>query len=183
MENKEIQFLPFHAINEFMLPEFRLKVIKTTLNSLATLPEKYRRPIDRLTTVFVKVPGFRNSTKAPAGVKVRPLSDAFEKNPALVAAIISAWAYLQPELMQHTYDLLVSRKWDILPMEADRSGLPGFLIKWPAGENFEILFQAYKDTYPDKEAISDDVSLMCVWLGNRLPYPEKTNTEPQDSDN
>jgi hypothetical protein len=127
-------------------------------------------PIDRMTRKVVRVPGFRNSLKAPTPMKVKPMAEAFEKSPDLVAAILSAWAEARPVLRQQVYDLLVARGWDILPPEADRTQLPGFFIKWPHDEDFEKLNSAYSERYPDAQETSDDVSLMVVWVSTRLPY-------------
>jgi hypothetical protein len=103
-------------------------------------------------------------------LKVRPMASAFEKNPELVAAVISAWAESHNELRQMVYDLLKSRNWEILPPDTDRTKLPGFLTKWPRGEDFTTLNQAFGEMYPQNPTPSDDVSLMVVWLSGRLPY-------------
>ncbi len=166
------RYLPFHAINEFMRNDYRLAVVRSALAALPDLPESYRKPIDQHTKRLVKVPGFRNSDKAPMRVRVVPTADAFEKSPDLVAAILSAWAEVHPELRQKVYDLLVGRGWEVLPLDADRTKLPGFSIHWPKGEDFEGLYKAYQEMYPGDDSKSDDVSLMIVWLSNRLPYPE-----------
>lgn len=179
MDDQEIQFFPFHAINEFMRSDFRLSMIRTTLQALPQLPDSFRAPIDQLTRQVVKVPGFRNSAKAPAPLKVKPMADTFEKNPLLVAAILSAWAEAKPELRQQVYDLLSERGWEVLPPEADRTQLPGFLTTWPKGEDFEALNAAYKERYPDSSESSDETSLMVVWLGGRLPY----QMEEEDEEN
>jgi len=181
MENQTTQFLPFHAINEFMRPDFRTDVIKVTLNSLPDLPENYRIPIDQITRAIVQVPGFRNSAKAPLVKRVKPTSEAFEKSSHLVAAILSAWAEGHADLRQQSYDLLLERGWELLPPSADRTQLPGFLMTWPNGENFELLTQAFVEKYPDVKVSSDDVSLMIVWLSVRLPYQfEEDLTDGED---
>lgn len=169
-EEKKVAFLPYHAINEFMLDDYRLKVIRGVLQALPDLPENLRLPLDELTRKLVRVPGFRNSLKAPAPLKAKPMAEAFEKSPQLVAAVLAAWAETQLELRQKVYDLLESRGWEILPPEADRTVIPGFLTRWPKGENFEVLNEAFNEMYPGTEAASDDVSLMVVWLSGRLPY-------------
>jgi hypothetical protein len=170
MDEKKVSFLPFHAINEFMTPEYRLMVVRSTLEALPDLAETFRAPVDRLTRKYVQVTGFRNSLKAPLALKVRPLAAAYEKNPELVAAVISAWAEAHNELRSRVYDLLKSRNWEILPADTDRAKLPGFLTKWPKGEDFAKLNQAYAEMYPQNPTPSDDVSLMVVWLSGRLPY-------------
>jgi hypothetical protein len=170
VSNKEVQFYPFHAINDFMRSDFRSEVIKQTLYGILDLTEDYRTVVDRYTKRFVQVPGFRNSAKAPVNLRLKPTGEVFEKNPGLVAAIIHAWTELHADLRQRVFDLLISRNWDILPPEANRTKLPGFLIHWPKDEDFEKLFMAYQDMYPDFLDSSDDVSLMVVWVSNRLPY-------------
>lgn len=168
--DEQIAFLPFHAINDFMNGGFRQSVIRLVLTRQGELSNERRLPIERLTRQAVQVPGFRNSAKAPAAVKVKPMAEAFEKNPELVAAVLSAWAELNPGLRQEVHTLLTERGWEILPPEADRSVLPGFLPSWPKDEDFEALNAAYREKYPDSQAADDDISLMCVWLSGRLPY-------------
>jgi hypothetical protein len=168
--DQEISFLPFHAINEFMTDAYRQEVIRFTLSNYASLPEVLQGDIDRLTKSFVKVPGFRHSDRAPAGLKIQPMSDAFQKYPELVATILSAWSTLKSELRLQTYDLLISRGWELLPADADRTALPGFLTIWPTGETFEIIEQAFKAIYPAEQTNFNDIALITVWLSTRLPY-------------
>jgi hypothetical protein len=174
-ENK-VSFLPFHAINEFMTAEYRLEVVRSALNSLPGLPEKYNSPINKLTGRLVKIPGFRHSLKAPTPLRIKPTADAFEKNPDLAAAILSAWAEAHANLREKVYTLLQSRNWEILPIDAERAMLPGFITIWPHGENFDMLNQAFKEMFPEEAVSTDDVSLMVVWISGRLPY-QFTETE------
>lgn len=167
---KEVAFLPYHALNEFMLDDYRLEVIRSTLQALPNLPQNLREPVDQLTKKIVRVPGFRNGIKAPLQLKVKPMAEAFQKSPELVLAILVAWAEAHADLRQRVYDLLISRNWEILPVDADRSVLPGFLMKWPKGEDFDTLNQAFSEMYPEVQAANNDVSLMIVWLSGRLPY-------------
>ena len=182
MDDQEIPFFPCHAINEFMRPDFRLSMIRTTLQALPQLDESLRAPIDRLTRQTVKVPGFRNSAKAPASLKAKPMVDTFEKNPELVAAILSAWSQAKPELRQQVYDLLSERGWELLPPEADRTQMPGFQTTWPKGEDFEVLNAAYKEAYPDSSESNDEISLMVVWLSGKLPYQMEGEDEESEED-
>jgi hypothetical protein len=182
MDNQTTQFLPFHAINEFMRPDYRLEVIRETLASLPSISEGYRNSIDQATRAVVQVPGFRNSAKAPIGKRVKPTADAFEKSPYLVAAILAAWAEAHPELRLNVYELLVDRGWVLLPPVTDRTQLPGFGITWPGGESFENLNRAFTDKYPGFGASGDDVSLMIVWLSVRLPYQFEENQTSIDDD-
>jgi hypothetical protein len=168
-----------------MRNDYRLAVVRSVLISLPDLPGELRSPVDRITKKKVNVPGFRNSSKAPVNVRIKPTVQAFEKHPDLVAAILAAWSEKHAGLRKQIYELLVTRGWEVLPVEADRTKLPGFRITWPEGENFEALIEAYKAMFvadqasadqasaekvPTEEASSDDISLMVVWLSGRLPY-------------
>jgi hypothetical protein len=188
-ENTE--FLPFHAINEFMRPDFRLSVIRDTLTSQAKLPEDLSKSLDEKIRKNITVPGFRTSDKAPALIKVLPTSKAFEKYPDLVAVILSCWAELHSELQKQVYQLFKSRnwkmfqdtdgiiketltieaikEWPIFPITFNRTKLPGFFTHWPKGEEFEVLYSTFTELFPDVEASIDKVSLMVVWLSMRLP--------------
>jgi hypothetical protein len=190
--NNTAEYLPFHAINEFMRPDFRLSLIRETLNALPNLPDEHNDRINRLTKQLVKVPGFRNSEKAPTLMKVVPMSKSFEKSAELVAAILAAWAEVNSDLRLQVFNLLKDRgwailsteqplcietlspeimqKWPVLPPEIDRTKLPGFYIRWPKGEDYEKLYDHYTKTYPTEEISIDKVSLMVVWLSLRLPY-------------
>ena len=178
MADKKKEFLPFHAINEFMREDYRLTVIRGVLHALNQLPPDYRQAIEKQTKRSVKVPGFRNSTLAPAGVRVAPTSSAFQKYPDMVGAILAAWVELHTDLRQQVYELLTERGWDLLPPEANRAKLPGFMIHWPKGEDFEAINKAFKEKYPQESVSNDDISLMTVWLADRLPY--KVEGEDED---
>jgi hypothetical protein len=188
-ENTE--FLPFHAINEYMRPDFRLAVIRYTLTSQSNLPESLANELNHKIKKNVKVPGFRSSDKAPALMKVIPTSKAFEKNPDLVASILSCWTELQSDLRDQVYQLLKSRHWNIFqeaegvnfenysielikewpifPINFNRGKLPGFFTHWPKEEDFDVLYNNFVTIFPDAESSIDKVSLMVVWLTMRLP--------------
>jgi hypothetical protein len=169
-QDKKVQFLPFHALNEFMTSEFRLEVVRTALNALPELPDEHRSRIDRLTKRVVTIPGFRHSVKAPPALRFKPTAQAFEKSPDLVAAILAAWAEKQVVLRQNMFDLLTARGWELLPLDADRTRLPGFITVWPRGEDFDVINSAYAEKFPDAPSPANDISLMSVWLSGRLPY-------------
>jgi hypothetical protein len=168
--NQTVELLPFHAINEFMRNDFRLAVVRSSLSSLPGLPGYHRTAIDRLTKKYVKVPGFRNSEKAPAAVKAVPIAESFEKRPELVGAVLSAWAEGHADLRQKAYNLLTERGWEVLPLEADRVKLGGFFVTWPKEESFDTLQQAFVEKYPDTIYTKDEILLMVVWITMHLPY-------------
>jgi hypothetical protein len=199
---EKTEFLPFHAINEYMRPDFRLKVIRETLTTQTTLEEHLSNELNQLIRKRVSVPGFRNSDKAPALIKVVPTSKAFEKNPDLVAVILSCWAETQSELRNQVYTLLKSRNWQIFndsegidlatlnmdtikewpifPIHMNRAKLPGFFTHWPKGEDFEVLYKNFSELYPDSDASIDKVSLMAVWLSMRLPFQVESDNEKSE---
>ena len=204
MSENTVQFLPFHAINEFMRADFRLSVIRQTLNLLNKLPDKFQDSVNRQIKKSVNVPGFRNPEKAPSMVKVLPTVKAFEKNPELVSAILSAWAENKSDLRLQVYQVLKTREWylfpedisspnniptlttekdwGVLPPTADRNLLPGFLIYWPKNQEFEAIYKTYTENFPDGDASLDEVSLMAVWLANRLPYHIVDDSVPEDDE-
>jgi hypothetical protein len=172
MDRKQASFLPFNALNEFMRTDYRQSVVHMVITNLPSLPEKQQSAVNQAIKKMVQIPGFRNSLQAPAPLKVRPAISVFEKSPAFVATVLSAWAEINHGLRQRVYDLLVKRGWEILPADADRTKLPGFLITWPKEDDFSVLNQVYGEIYPDQPATTDDVSLMAVWLAGRLPVEE-----------
>jgi len=168
-EKKQVKYIHFHAINEFMRSDFRLQVIRTALLELPNLNRNFSASVDRLTRKYVKVAGFRNSVKAPLTIKAVSMVKAFEDHPDLVAVILNAWAESRPKLRDEIFSLLTQRSWELLPIEIDRSKLPGFLPQWPSDDDYEKLYTAFIETYPDHHASIDETSLMTVWLAGRLP--------------
>lgn len=199
---EKTEFLPFHAINEYMRPDFKLKVIRETLTSQATLDKSLVNDLNQKIKKRVTVPGFRNSDKAPALIKVLPTSKAFEKYPDLVVTILSCWTELQSELRDQVYTLLKTRNWPmvqegdgidtdtitldtikvwpIFPLKMNRTKLPGFFTHWPKGEDFEALYKNFSELFPDATASIDKVSLMVVWISMRLPF--QVDSELNQSD-
>jgi hypothetical protein len=118
----------------------------------------------------VNVPGFRNSDKAPPRLKAGPTARIFEKNPEMTGVILAAWAEAHTDLRQNVFELLASRGWSLLPLEADRRLLPGFFITWPESEDFETLASAFFELFADSETSNDEINLMVVWVSMRLPY-------------
>jgi hypothetical protein len=196
---EKTEFLPFHAINEFMRPDFRLNVIRETLTGQSNLDEHCINELNQQIRKRVSVPGFRNSAKAPALIKVLPTSKAFEKYPELVAAVLSCWCEMHSELREQVYSLLKTRNWPLLPdsdgidtsslsidsikewpifpIKLNRTKLPGFFPHWPKGEDFDSLYKSFSERFPDSDASMDRVSLMVVWLSMRLPYQVDNDNE------
>lgn len=168
--SNQVQFVSFTAINEFMLPEYRQEVIQYVLGHLDDLlPERRHQVLSQLKR-YLRLPGFRNSLAAPLAIKVKGAGSVFEEHADFVAQILMAWSELHPDLRAQVYDLLVERKWEILPAETDRTKLPGFLIRWPKEETYDVLNAAFIEKYPDARVHEYDVRLMIVWLSGRLPY-------------
>ena len=177
MDNTKLQFLPFHALNQFMRPDFRLEVVRSALTALPGLPAPFQAQLERQTKKSVQVPGFRNSGKAPLAVRIKPTAEAFEKSADMTAVVLSAWSAAHPELRQQVNDLLTGRGWEVMLPDADRTRLPGFRTVWPKGEDFDVLNQAFVEKYPEAQVSSDEVSLMVVWLSLSLPYQTDDDDE------
>ncbi len=170
MNDKQVQFLPFTAINEFMLDDFRNQVLQAVLIGMNQLSPQRKSALAGQIKRHVQVSGFRNSAQAPAALKLRGATTAFQRHSDFVAVVLQSWSELNAELRQQVYDLLVQRGWEVLPLDADRAKLPGFMIDWPKEETYEALDAAFAETYPQVEAQENDVRLMVVWIGGRLPY-------------
>jgi hypothetical protein len=168
-EKPKLEFIPFNAINEFMRTDYRMILLRNTMLALPELSQNTQASINKLTKKHVKVPGFRNSAKAPASVKAVSMVKPFEKQPKLVSAVISAWAESNSEMRQQVFRLLSGFGWKLLPVEADRTRLPGFLAQWPEEHDFEVIYESLTESCQDSEYSIDDVSLMAVWLSVRLP--------------
>lgn len=178
-DSSQVQFAPFATINQFMLPEYRQIVIEVVLKQVATLPTTRRLTINNMFRRYVKIAGFRNSDLAPVAVKIKQAGPAFERHSDFAAQILSAWSELKGELRQQVYDLLKARNWELLPVETERAKLPGFLVQWPKQETYDELNAAFTQMYPGHTASDDDVRLMIVWLGGRLPFDMMDAEEEQ----
>lgn len=168
--NEKITFLPFHAINEFMLPDYQKHILRTVFANINQFGEDTQKEINVLSRKLLKIQGFKNSVQAPLNLKVNAAIPAFEKSPQFVAVCIYAWQNLNQELANKVWDLLTQRSWILLPVEADRRKLPGFMIEWPEQDPFEVLTSAFHEMFPDGEESEYDITLMMVWLSTRLPY-------------
>lgn len=168
--DEKIEYLPFNAINEFMLPEYQKSILKLVFSNFESLPNYRQKSINANIKKFVQIQGFRDSSHAPQNLKTRMALPAFEKNAKFTAEILAGWFELNTELGQQVSKILIDRGWIVLPMEADRSKLPGFMVKWPADDTFDVLSEEFAKIYPDNPFTKDDISLMIVWISNRLPF-------------
>lgn len=170
MTDETVKYLPFNAINEFMRDDYRLSVLHEVFGQLESNPAGKRKDISLFVTRFIKIPGFRNCNAAPAALKAKNSPALFQQSAEFSALVLEAWASLHPELKQAVWNVLSERNWEPAPIEADRSELPGFQIHWPKADTFESFHSALKALMPEMKESEDDISLMVVWVGNRLPY-------------
>ncbi len=169
-ENTKMQFLPFSALNEFMRDDYRSSVIQEVFTSFEKLDKEHAMRINRLFAKGVQIPGFRNSSMAPTAVKIRHASPIFERSAEFVALVVNCWCKLHSPLREAVWKLLDDRNWKPLPQEVDRSLLPGFQVDWPKGDTFETMIMALRQNNPEIVESDDNISLMMVWMGNKLPY-------------
>jgi hypothetical protein len=170
MPEKE-KFLPFVAINEFMRDDYRFTVISEVLSHLDKIPGDQRAMVTKAIAKFVSVPGFRNSNMAPVGLKAKSSAELFATFNDYASAVIEGWSRLHPELAKCVFDVLKEKEWpNLQPIELDRSKLPGFQIHWPKADTFDVLIKAVRAKNTFAEESDDNISLMAVWMGVRLPY-------------
>ncbi|HWQ47328.1 MAG TPA: hypothetical protein VN376_10690 [Longilinea sp.] len=169
MADEQVKFIPFHAINDMMLAEYRLQVLQWVFSKLDELPTDKKNAIQASVRRFAQVQGFRNAAMAPAPLRAKGSVKAFEQHPGFVSQILSAWAALQPQFAQRVYTLLEKRGWKLLPIETEREKLPGFLTRWRKSEDFDVIHAAYREDNPEETNSDDDISLMVIWLSGRLP--------------
>lgn len=169
-EEKKVQVLPFHAVNEFMRDDYRLDVLHEVFSALDQVTPLQKQIINRLFSKNVTIPGFRNSGIAPLAIKIKNSPTLFERSHEFSATIMECWSNLHPDLKSAVYTLLTEKGWLLQPIEADRSLLPGFQIDWPKADNFESIIKGIQAAKPDLKESDDNISLMAVWVGNKLPY-------------
>jgi hypothetical protein len=182
MADKKLEFIPFNALNEFLLTDYRLKLLQEVFASQGELNSEIQSELNRYVKKMVKVQGFRNSIQAPAAIKARSAVSVFERSAGFVAVIMSAWCELHSELAQRVAEFLTNRGWQVLPLETDRAKLPGFLTRWPENDTFEELDEAFTVAYPDDQTHEYDLNLMIAWVWGRLPVelvPELDEEEDQ----
>ena len=182
MDNKETaEFLPYNAINEFMVNDYRHTVLHKVLSGLDQLPPSQKSALLGSIRHLFSIPGFRNPAMAPLAIKVRGAVGPFEKSSAFTGQVLAGWSELNSDLMQQVYHMLKDRGWELLPLDADRTKIPGFLTRWPKGETYEVLNKTFSELNPQSPATEDDVRLMVVWVSGRLPYEIVDNDEEETS--
>lgn len=170
-KKSKVAFLPWHAINAFMLEDFQLEILRDVLSGYDTLSSDQRRTLNSHIKSGVKVPGFRNSISAPVSLKAKNAGEYFEKNADFVVSVLDAWFTIYQPLSELVFRLLTEKNWRILPLDANRKKLPGFLPQWPEEQQFSYLVEEFRNQFPDETKYSDNqISLMCVWLSGRLPF-------------
>lgn len=170
-KKKQAQFLPWSAINAFMLSEFQVEVINDVLGNYDSLSSEQRTGLNQQIKRNVKLNGFRNPLAAPLSIRVRGSVDVFEKNAHFAFLVLSSWCDLHRVLRDAVYQMLTDRGWLLLPVDTDRSKIPGFLTQWPKEDEFDVLTPAFRERNPEMTEFSDNqISLMEVWLSGRLPY-------------
>ncbi len=174
------KYLPFHAVNEFMRDDYRLTILQEVLSEQSATPVEIRNRIGRMISKGVKIPGFRNSNQAPVAIKVKNSTSLFENSPEFAALVMEAWSNLHTKLKRDMAEVLHDRGWNIPSAEIDHSQLPGFQIDWIKGDTFEVLIGEIKKKNPDLQESDDNISLMAVWIGNRLPYNLYEDESSQD---
>lgn len=177
MSDKQIEYFQFHAINEFMVDDFKRLVLKSVFSGFEKLPSEWQKKLNSEVKTKINVSGFRNSALAPVGLKVRAALKPFENDPNFVGVVLQSWLILHNDLAIIVKNLLEGRGWEILSVDADRTELPGFMTRWPEKEDYQIVLDAFHKENPDSSASDDDISLMCVWLSTRLPYLVKEEEE------
>ena len=180
MKKEKQAFLPFHAVNEFMRDDFRMQVIQEVFSQVGNCAPESRSRLIKLVKKGVQVPGFRNSNQAPVHIKVKNSQGYFEKSAEFAGVVMECWSQIHSDLRKKTHVILVENGWNIPALSEDRTLQPGFQLDWPKEHKFEFFCQQIREKHPDTQESDDEISLMVVWTGNRLPY--NLYAEAEDSD-
>ncbi len=164
------EFLPFNAINEFMRDDYRLTILQEVITHLESARPEQQKEISKFISQYVKIPGFRKSNLAPAPMKAKNAVVLFQQSAAFSSKIVETWSSLHPKLKETVWTVLNEKGWEPASIEIDRTALPGFQIHWSKADTFEVLNTDVRKLAPDLSESDDDISLMAVWIGNRLPY-------------
>jgi hypothetical protein len=179
-DDKKVQYLPFNALNEFMRDDYRLIILQEVYNNLDQVKPEQKQRITRLFSKGVQISGFRNSGLAPLSLRVKNSANLFEKSSEFTAGVVDCWSSLHSELKTGVWNMLESRNWKPLPIELDRTQLAGFTVIWPKEDTFEALINSFRKSFPDLSETDDNISLMVVWIGNRLPYGLFSESDPKE---
>jgi len=175
---KKAKFLPFHAVNEFMRDDYRFSILQEVMTHFEDCGKDRIMRINRLFVKAVQIPGFRNSSLAPAAVRIKHSVGLFEKSPEFAALMIECWSERHLGLKQAVFKILDAKNWKPLPIEADRTQLTGFLVNWPKDDTFDLFIKSIHESNPELNESDDNISLMVVWVGNKLPYNLFDEQEP-----
>ena len=156
--------LPAGVVFGLFAEEFRLAVVGTALRARKSAGPPLRKPLDgRLRKL--RVPGFRDASRAPPGQLAIPVLDAIQYgDDHLAGAVLNLWATADAPLR------------DAAVRELDNAGIPSggeiaggrFAGPWPFGdwlERRDALAAALPDVAPDA------AGLMLAVAANRLPEP------------
>jgi hypothetical protein len=173
-------YLPFHAVNEYMREDFRLQVIHEVFTNLESCNPEFRSRLGKMVSKKIQVPGFRNSNQAPTNFKIKNSLGIFEKSAEFAALVMECWSQIHSDLRKKTHAILVENGWKIPALPEDRTLQTGFQLDWPKEHKFEFFCQQIREKHPDTQESDDEISLMVVWTGNRLPF--NLYAEAEDSD-
>ena len=176
------EYLPFNAINEFMRDDYRLIILHETITHLNDANPEQQKEISKLISQYIKIPGFRKSNLAPAPMKAKNAVVLFQQSAAFSSKIVETWSSLHPKLKETVWTVLTEKGWEPAPIDIDRTVLPGFQTHWPKADTFEAINTAVRALAPDLSETDDDISLMAVWIGNRLPYDLFIDETPGDKE-
>jgi hypothetical protein len=170
VNEKKAEFLPFHAVNEFMRDDYKFSILQEVMTHFEDCDKDKIMRVNRIFVKWVQIPGFRNSSLAPVAARIKHSVGLFEKLPDFAALMIECWSERHQELKQAVWQILDAKNWKPLPSEADRTQLPGFMLDWPKGDTFDLFIKAINESKPELNESDDNISLMVVWVGNKLPY-------------
>lgn len=179
-KNEQKMYLPFHAVNEFMRDDFRIQIIQEVFSQTEKCDPETRSRLGKLVLKKIQVPGFRNSNQAPLSIKIKNSPGIFEKSAEFAALMMECWSQIHGGLKENMYSLLIESGWKIPALSEDRTNLPGFQIDWPKEHKFEFLCKQIREKHPEIIESDDEISLMAVWIGNRLPYNLYAGEEDSD---
>ena len=169
MDQKQQHFLPFHAINEFMMNDFRKNIIQDVFQAMDQINPKTKAELLQQLKRKLELPGFRNPNLAPKPLQINASIKIFETDPVFTGVVLSAWLESQVTLFSQIESLLIIWGWDIFPVDYPRTKLPGFLTTWPEHQQFKDIITVFREKFHDAMNSDDEIALMAVWSSMRLP--------------